>query len=434
MDMRNLKRILIIGTLCIFLLFGCSPDGITDESNEKLKQTNSNVVLGTPLKSLYSISDAGIFYWNSTHLMYYDYEADQNFVLCTASNCSHSSSDCPAYIEDAYYIYGFACYEGKLYYLRQDYNSKYMEMISMDADGTNQKVIGKLDMGDYSVGSWRLDNVMPVYYSNGYAILYLNKMLETESYSKSGNQIIMLDLSDGSIQELTDILQDDIYSSAIQMVTENYMIYRVCRMEEPQINILEFYDMYGEDADYESYLTEYYETTREYITDWCVDLETGEQTEIISTVDEDVYIYWGEYKGKIITYIPDRTVEREVAMNICLLDPNTMELSQKFTFEEYINDLKWVEDSCIGGRVYDEEYLMFEYVGEDGYRLYTYSLEDGSMTEIRNQTELDEFEIWGVTENLVIGSTKDRFNIKWLTKEDYEAGKYKNATKITLNH
>lgn len=376
--------------------------------------------------------------------MYYGYEADQNYVLCSASNCTHDSADCSAYVGDCYDIYGFSCYDGKLYYLRhQSYDSDKMEMISMDVDGTNKKVIAELDIGDYSAGSWKLDSVMPVYYSNGYAIMYLNHTFIAEDGSRTssegGYQIIMLDLSDGSIQEVTDILRYNIDVSGlyIDKVTEKYLIYEVFNMDNPYLKKQEFYDAYGENASYDDYLEDYYDTTKEYQTDWCVDLETGEQVEIITAEVEDresTYLYCGSYDDKVIAWKPGWTKTKpKQPLTLYLFDPNTKEFSEALQFTERINDLRRMKESSIEGMLYEDGLQQLEYETENEYHLYLYSFADGTLKEIRNQTVEDDFYVWGVTDDLVIGgSVEDSRNLSWLTKEDYEEGNFENVTKISL--
>lgn len=151
---------LIILFVCGCILNGCSPLSLDDQQQDDFCNTDdSKVVQGTSIPFTYSVENAGLFYIGRNHriLMYYDFNSDKNYSLCSSPNCMHKDSACPAYVGDNYKNYAFAYYRKKLYLLKQeDYESKQIELISMDPGGQNQNKIASIEIGEFAVGKWAI--------------------------------------------------------------------------------------------------------------------------------------------------------------------------------------------------------------------------------------------------------------------------------------
>lgn len=454
-------KYLISGIVALSMLGGCSPAGLSEAQQEKLRDGQySEVVKGTTVRSTYSVENSGIFYIgrNNTLLMYYDYDADENYVLCSSPNCRHKDSSCPAHVEDNYSTYSFAYYGGKVYYLRKvEYESEHIQLISMDADGQNQETVAELDAGDYSYDTWTVSSILPVYFSHNKALLQISykKIISEDEEGNTvtawGNQLVMIDLSDGEIRELTEVLLygDEVERLQFVLVTEEFAVYEDMRYEEPVMSENEYIQTYGEEAfktDYYDYYEEHMNNTQATGVYRAVNLETGEIKEIWSDVmypsygEESSYpVMMGPYfiyadKEKIYYLPPEVCYGPEPGqLEMYSIDMDTGKEEQIAPFTEPVNNWLYIDQNSNGRNIYREGEIIFcDYSHEKGtHQMYKYFLATGEMESIREES--NDYYVWGMTDERVILSDTDNLHLSWMTKEDYEKGDYGAGKKISFD-
>ncbi|MCC8105185.1 MAG: hypothetical protein LIO99_04090 [Clostridiales bacterium] len=426
----------------------------TGEDTDKLEEAHTSAVVeGTTTRYSYSINESGIFYIgrNESLLMYYDYEADTSYVLCSQANCRHNDASCPAYVGDYYTVTGFACYGGFLYLMRQNSYDSDLELLVMDVDGQSKKTLASFETGDSSAGSWRLDSVSPFYYCGGHVLMKMSYLMVTaESEDTSidyvyGDQLVMVHLATGDVTELTDILieNDEQYSMYFDAVSDEYAVYQIVQYESPYLEESEFYEQYGNTASYTEYYDEYLVSIPAAVTYWVVDL-AAEESSVLWTEDvvpyqvtlgEDWYEYstdmrglYGISQGQI--YFKYKTLPGWDSADYRLYD---IETGKETPLTEPASPVSWQYDvgiSTFGGSMYDSSRILLCYHGEDTFQLYLYSLMDGTMETIDAP---ESYSLYGVTEKRVIGGSGDATHFSWLLKEDYESGNIDKAVGFSLD-
>ncbi len=430
-----------------------------EKTNSMQNASGDFIAEGTSTIYTYSVSEAGLFYIgrNQTRLMYYDYEADTSYVLCSTSGCRHSDDSCPAYVGNCYRVFGFACYNGKLYLLKCEEYGEDLKLIEMDVDGQNQRTVASFEWGDSSVGTWQINSVMPVYYCSNHAIMQIDYSMNSEDEDgnltdSSASQLVMVDLSCGTVTELTDkTISSEQYSMGIDSVSSSYCIYSLEAYDEPFLDEGDFYEKYGDTESYsEYYESGYYEQTHGTITYWLLDLET-EEVSLLRTEDiaydskesEDDEIY-GVYYMTMFDAIADdwvlvftdgveaedETVYSCTGSIYSLLNLKTGEEKYVFPTAEETSCGFATEGSVYGESLYNEEDILLYYKEDEEFRLYRYSMLDQTMEEI---VGAEDYFLWGITESKVIGSYLDSLHISWLSKEDYEAGNMDARVSIALD-
>lgn len=451
--------VLILIALCC-LSGGCTPASVDSQQLEDTE--HSDVVKGTAIKNTYSVENAGIFYIgrNNTLLMYYDYNTDESYVLCSSPNCKHQDSSCPANVADNYKNYTFAYYNGKEYLLRkEDFDSDEMELISMDPGGQNQKTIAVLDTGDYSVNTWTVDSVLPVYFSGNRALLEIDytKTLPEETQGGftatiQGRQLLMIELENGKVTQLTDILEYSVDYASLSFcaVMKDYAVYEVMKYDEPYMLEWEYIREYGEDAfnkEYSEYYENYMNNTDASGIYKAVDLRTGAVSEIWSgdmfpsyTEGDSYPVMMGpwfilEHDGKILCRLAEDVYgEQKSDMILYSIDPATGKETQTISFSKPVDELWYTEQNSNGEYLYREDEMLVcnhDLTNEDSFRLYKYSFSTGTLTELWDEYVYSD--IYGMTDELVIWASDDNLKLSYVTKEDYEKKNFEDAKKVKFD-
>lgn len=459
----SIIAIIIIGVCCAVVIHR-TPSLDTEQQSNLKNAGYSDVVWGTSVETSFSVENSGLFYIGESNsiLMYYDFNTEENYVLCSSPNCKHNDSSCPANVRDYYKNYTFAYYQGRLYLLSQkNYESEKIELISMDVDGQNRRTVVSLDPGDYSVESWAVNSINPVYFAGGKVFLtmdYIQPFVnETSEYINTGMQLLMIDLTDGSITELTDIMIYNTEAARVKftLVTEKFAVYEIMKYEIPYLFEWEYIEKYGEEA----YQRDYYKYYRDYENETdavgiyrAVNLDTGQISEIWSG---KMYPAYGEessapvmmgpdftfsYDGNLYytpaeySYGPENTDERDgVNLEIHRVDPATGEDTNLQLFSEIVDAYWYIEQSSNGGYLYNKDEILVcnDFFETDTFCLYKYSLSENELTEITRKRDTDTDNIWGVTDQRVIFGA-GMLEPLWVTKDEYEKGNFSNAVKIRL--
>ncbi len=461
--MRVQCRIAVMTAAICCLLTGCYPAALDSEQQSRLEDAEySDVVRGTSAEYTYSVENSGIFYLAKNHgaLAYYDFDTEDNYILCSSPNCEHNDSSCPVYVGDHYRNYSFAYYGGRLYLLKRDgYDSAKIELVSMDAGGQNQKTVATLDAGEYTLGSWAVNSIDPVYFTGNKALLtvdYTQPAAEENSGNVQGMQLLIIDLTDGSITDLTGILRYNIDAVRVlfELVTEQFAVYEIVKYETPYLFEWEYEEKYGEEAfqqNYQEYYADYMNHTEASVIYRAVNLQTGEISEVWSGQMYPSYWESGSlptmlgpnftfsYEGCLYytpaenLHGPESTYEAEnVNLEIHKVDPETGEDTVLEPFAEPMEDYWYIEQSSNGGYRYSEDEILVcnDFHQEETFCLYLYSLAANELTEITREIDRN-LTIWGMTDDRVIQS-RSYNKPSWITKEDFKKGEFNRTVKINL--
>ena len=132
-----------------------------------------------------------------TQIMYYDKNTAITSVLCGKPECMHDDDTCNAYISG--FVYGFGIYDGKLYYIADDYSSKYNEtcLFRMNLDGTAREKVKILDQETFMSGPYTL-------FHRGYIYILGDYEWIEDGEEKRRQYLIAEPLGDGETVTLFD--------------------------------------------------------------------------------------------------------------------------------------------------------------------------------------------------------------------------------------
>lgn len=233
---RNFFKILYICG-CVSLLSGCDRPDTVSESTNHLQETDEIVFGASEMYETYSISDSGILYGKNNTIRYYDCEVDEEYILCSRVNCSHSNEECSAWYK-SYGIAGIAFYKEKIWYIKENETKNTWELISMNVTGEEQQVKASLDIGNAIGDSWILNTIYDVYYTDDKAIVcmeyvYVNNEMEDE-LDMDRMQFKIISLEDGSVTTVNEIVNNtEEYS--LEGISKDVLMFMV---RENQIKML----------------------------------------------------------------------------------------------------------------------------------------------------------------------------------------------------
>lgn len=92
--------------------------------------------------STYQVCESGIVYLSDQLARYYDFEADQNYILCNRANCMHRDEKCLAFAADDQAVTGLAYFQDAIYMVRRNSKAARYELLRFDPASGSQKVIG----------------------------------------------------------------------------------------------------------------------------------------------------------------------------------------------------------------------------------------------------------------------------------------------------
>ena len=325
MKLSKKKNILIILASCCVLglglltFFSLRKAAIGDVLSEKAGMTLENEILGASSlgMSQISVNETGIFFINSeAQLSYYDYETQEKYVLCNAPQCAHNNAECNAYMGEMERYGGYAFYGDAIYVLYKAWDSEYLELVSMDTAGQNKKTVSRIYAGDNTLKEWRLGMIGEVYYYDGYAYIKLeyDKKAETSEETQEtvqGEQLLAVNLSDGQIKELTEILVhgQDVTGIDWSLFADGQAVYAVRYFDE-KIPTEEAYYQENPEGNYDEYYISFWKEVSKTLEYQMFDSATGEITTIASGKirnqdmgmagysEQDPFYFEGAYEGK----------------------------------------------------------------------------------------------------------------------------------------
>ncbi len=109
-------------------------------SKLELSADTNDVVKGSDSDDSYylDIDQTGIYYLDHGFMKYLDYETGKSNYQCDQSMCAHNDSYCGAF---AVNFSGVGAYKGKMYALRKDYVNNSYDLLQMEMNGTERKVL-----------------------------------------------------------------------------------------------------------------------------------------------------------------------------------------------------------------------------------------------------------------------------------------------------
>lgn len=455
---RNFLKILYMCG-CVSLLSGCGRPDTVSESTNLLQETDEIVFGASEMYETYSISDSGILYGKNNTIRYYDCEVDEEYILCSRVNCSHSNEECSAWYK-SYGMAGIAYYKEKIWYLKENEKKNTWELISMDVTGEEQQIKASLDIGDAVGNSWILNTIHDVYYTDDKAVVCAEYVYVSDEMKDELNmnrmQYQIIELKDGTVTTVNEIVHNtEEYS--LEGISKDVLIFKVRENQMKMLTEKEFYQAYA-DGEFtkDAFSTEYEEDLYfEYTSKWypanCIpiekyvsyDLKKREKTvleelSVMMTFDDDgyqigelpKYIFLGEYNDEFLVSEPDwnSTFSRVFLWNV------------KNGSKEEVLSIKdggtlSRETGCVSQNVYDDgKFLYCEYGNDDKAIVYQYDIQTETSRELFEDKRNITFRIINDTEEEFIGKryTDYGYSLYRINKEDYYAGKMDRKEKLKL--
>ena len=386
------KQYLFISLICIFALsVGCGFQNTAYKGmSEGIKSFADKAVLGAQSivgeYSTVSVNETGIFFFDKQErLSYYDYVSGEKYIMCSNPKCSHNTEECNAYMGEKDCYGGYALYDENIYIWYQPKDSAYMELAQMDSVGQEKKIIAEIYAGG-GLDEWHINYLNDVYYFQGYAFVevYWIKSDVTSTgmeIVQDARQLLAVDLDNGRIVELTDMMQyeKDVLNLSYVMFDDQKAVFVQDYFKEPMLSEDDYYLKHPE-GDYSQYYDAFWEETPQGVEYRMFRLDTQEITPLWSEdceyyKDQDggqSYYKWpfqfcGSVDGRWLTMAYDNE-KTEYAW----FDPQTGQ------FDLFWNPDRSVEDAL--GRVYGDWY--FNLVYDDKETVFSLDLNTGKRREL----------------------------------------------------
>ncbi len=458
---KILKRIIWMCG-CSILLNGCGKTAPISESTNPFQETDEVVFGASEMYETYSVSDLGILYGKDNRIQYYDCEADEQYILCSKLNCSHSDEECSAWYP-SYGVAGIAHYKDKIWYIKENATKNRWELTSMDVSGEGQQVRASLDIGDAVGDSWIIQSIHDVYYVDdkaivsveyGYVSSEMNEIDSTDDTNKTQYEVI--DLTNGKVSIVNEIDCDTKKYNLVGVLKEGLM-FEVRENQVKELTEKEFQEAYlagefskdiistvDEDERYFEYISKWYPANCSPVERYLYyDLETGENTmleemEATLTFDDDgyqigeqqKYIFLGTYDDRFLVSEPEWNATNE---RIFLWDARNGKKEEVMRIE---NGGVLAFETGEATSVVDSEgkFLFCKYKTEDKSVIYQYDIVANTEKELFEDERNITFRIINETETEYIGKiyTNLGYSIYRIGKEDYCSGEIQQMKKLKL--
>lgn len=464
METNTMKRkyilpLVILAALAAVLFFGVRTR--SKAAAIKLSQTSEDAVVygANGWEESYSVSDYGILYAKNNVVRYYDLDADETYALCDKANCLHLSNKCAAWYRDWTAVNGIAYYQDGICLFKRNYDRNAYELIRMDVTGKNQKVIARLDIGDWKSGSWYLSSLGDIYYNAGRAVVEANyTWVEGEgesSQTKNCRQYLLIDMGDGAVTEVNEKAADSTVYRLLG-ISGDALFFMKTVPEIEELSEQEFEEAYASGAfrgkihaedpveRYLEYQGKWYPSHSNQ-KDVYIEYKIKESRETIleetpslMTFDEDgyntgtlsKYLVSGNFGQSYLVSEPDWDNENEAPF---LWDLKKNQKTPLFTIE-HGGTLAWETGSLALG-IYDESKILYcQYTGETTADILEYDLKTGASRELFEDVRNISFRIINVTEEFFIGKiyTDTGYDVYKIRREDYFAGNLDKVVKLRL--
>ena len=458
-----------------------------------IRGSSSPVVYGASqfanASDTYQVCESGILYLSSNLAQYYDFEAEQSYVLCNRANCRHNDTSCPAYAKGSDAMTGLAYFQDAVYLVRRNDDAGEYELLRLNLTSDTQEVVAALEIGSYENGEWVLERIGNVAYAGNhvwmeatYGYVSVDETghggIETETVVLTG-----IDITTGEITRLNEVT-DGNDSIGCKAVSEDYVVFERLWYDEPMLSESEFYEAakrgeYAQDIDLDKYIEEslkiyeneedayanayenayseaYYNYRNEYqaavpkqYADMIYEVSTGALTEFDSgecfkELDEDG-IVTGEWAPYIFEGIDGDTLLYGSMYEYIYEDSDTQ---YAYSFSNGTREALFTYPT--GGAFYcfaDEHVaLCRDYRREENQALFFYyDLETGERTDLFLDDINTTFQMIGYTQDRYLGliyndpvMSLDVFDgayfgtLHQISKKDFESGNLDAAEKISL--
>lgn len=248
-----MKKKILISLILVSVLsfYACGEKSLPVE----IEKTDSDtVVQGADDSGTLSVGKNGVFRIRENHLLFFDYDSEGEYVICSRANCRHNDESCSGWYSGYHGALGLAEYGGSLYcFIKNDKQNLY-EFIRMNRDGTQRKTIAELDCGDSAPGNWELNfSVSEFYYAGNKVITILDwkyNPADDKEQEVQTSQCIAIDLQSGELIEITDRVKGEVNCN-IDAVSKDYCVANVTGYEETLLTEKAFYEKY-ENGEFDS--------------------------------------------------------------------------------------------------------------------------------------------------------------------------------------
>lgn len=459
---KILKRMIYMCGCSILLLNGCGKTTSISESTNSIQETGEVVFGASEMYETYSVSDLGILYGRDNRIQYYDCKANEEYILCSKLNCSHSDEECSAWYP-SYGMAGIAHYKDKIWYIKEIATKNTWELTSMDVSGEGQQVRASLEIGDVVDDSWIIQSIHDVYYVDDKAIVSVEygyvsgEMDEIDSIDNTKKiQYEVIDLTNGKISIVNEIGCDTKEYNLLGL-SKDGLLFKVRENQIKELTEKEFQEAYlagefskdtisaeDEDERYFEYISKWYPANCSPVERYLYyDLETGEsvvleEMEATLTFDDDgyqigelqKYIFLGIYDDRFLISEPEWNDTNE---RIFLWDVRSGEKEEVMIIE---NGGVLAFESGEAASVVDNEgkFLFCKYEADDKAVIYQYDIGAKTQKKLFEDKRNITFRIIGETQTEYIGKiyTDFGYSIYRISKEDYYSGEMKQMKKLKL--
>lgn len=278
--MMKRKRIILIALLCLGLC-GCGSSAkekesaalptATDQIFSSSEEADTEVVSSSVFET---VQKKGVIF-SATEpevMTYYDFQAQSIYPFCSDVNCAHKDENCNAWTDARTSAMFFI--NSKVWFLKENEEEQSLDWMVMDLDGTNRKVVAKLDPK-----KWKVENL----YDSGRSWcidgkVFANILCQPDEDGEQLNQVVQMDTKTGTVEK--------ILPSRTEIVTmyKNYILYEEENPKTPKLTEEEFFKKNGPKADYEEYDAEWMRNS--YRMKYSIyDLKTGKTKELCQLTD-----------------------------------------------------------------------------------------------------------------------------------------------------
>lgn len=458
------KKIIMGLILYAMSIFLCAC-GKAETLSVKIPATSTDVVVqGADDFGKLSVGETGVLHIKDQHILFFDYEAKKDYVICSRANCRHNDGSCNGWYSGYHGAWGLAEYGGKLYCFIGNSEKNVYQLVQMDLDGNHRKSIAEIDLGDNSPGQWSL-NTFPfeTYYAGDKVITKLEWLYNPADKSETSlqtQQCIAVDLRSGEIIEVTQ-RQEESVECSILAVSKDYVLIETSGYQDQMLSKKEFYEQYEQGAfsdydnimkaenPYETYCEVYFDEMEHWYRFFLFDLGEGDirmlEEGILEKVrNEDGEVYalrppfyiTGLYENDLIAEkIEEGPVEGEAFTGTvenrvyCWnLNDNQKRLILDLN-NGYVFDAGGIDASCI----VDGDKLFFLRRKADGKAdYYSYSLKTGEEKLLYEAERNVPYRIVGETETRFIYYTADdtKKTMYMMDKADYYNGNFENSVRL----
>lgn len=447
MKCQNKSLFLMLVCATLIVLSGCQNaiDGWQNGFEDTQYAYGAMASQSHSMRYSISVQEIGAFYINELfQLSYYDYEADDNFVLCSSPNCTHLSSKCVAYAGET--ATGFSVYGGYGYYIRRCGDTNQWELVEVDISSQTLRIVCVFGSSGENINEWMIHTIGDVHYHHGQAWLSLQMYYnapEDTGWNNNGYQLIAISLENGQVTSLTNPLMSnrDVSHIDYSYFGENYVGFNLIYYYPALLSEKEYMDQNGlgfsegskDSIDvYNEYLNAFFEKDERKQRCYLVELDSME----ILTIQDARYdgptgIAW-ERDNEVIIWQGDSENRNDKFVSLDLSSGTIKEVMM-------ISNgglLAWSQGAggpSSSGRYNGDSVLYLEYIDGDRYKINKYMIETGDTEYLFEIPKNEMFQIMGQTSDKLVGMVKDSSQYAWIYKSDFEQGDFSTLHKFSIN-